>query len=190
MLGSIENRLRMPLAGLAGDEVAALAAALTGPLDEQAVQRLYQGTGGHPLYLRTVLGEGSGFDPRAAERLVLPRSLTAAIGDHLRALPPDTRSVLEMLSVLNLRLPLAQLGQAAQVGSPGAAVEPAVAAGLVEWSPDEPSCPVGLRHLLVRDAIYAGIPPARRRLLHVRAALLVSESASWEHRVAALEQPG
>ena len=94
-----------------------------------------------------------------------------------------------MLSVLNLRLPLAQLGQAAQVGSPSAAVEPAVAAGLADWSPDEPSCPVGLRHLLVRDAIYAGLPPAGAAMLHARAALLVSESASWEHRVAALEQP-
>ena len=64
MLGSIENRLRIPLDGLDSDEVAALAAALTGPLDEKAVQRLYLGTGGHPLYLRTVLSEGSGLPGR------------------------------------------------------------------------------------------------------------------------------
>jgi DNA-binding CsgD family transcriptional regulator len=189
MLGSIENRVHIPLGGLDGEEVAALAAALAGPLEEEAVQRLYAGTGGHPLYLRTVLAEGSGFDPGAAGRLALPRSLAVAVGDHLRALPPDTRSVLEMLSVLNLRLPLAQLGQAADVGSPSAAIELAVAAGLADWSPDEPSCPVGLRHLLVRDAIYAGITLVRRRTLHARAAVLVSESASWEHRVAALERP-
>ena len=189
MLGSIENRLRIPLGGLDSDEVATLAAALTGPLDNKAVQRLYLGTGGHPLYLRTVLSEGSGFDSRAPERLALPRSLAAAIGDQLRVLPPDTRSVLEMLSVLNLRLPLAQLGQAAEVGSPSAAVEQAVAAGLADWSPEEPSCPVVIRHPLVRDAIYAGLTPVRRRMLHARAALLVSESAAWEHRVAALEQP-
>jgi len=189
MLLSVENRLRIPLSGLDGEEVAALAAALAGPLEEETVRRLYLGTGGHPLYLRTVLAEGSGFDPRAPERLTLPRSLTAAIGDHLRALPPDTRSILEMLSVLNLRLPLAQLGQAAEVGSPSAAIGPAVAVGLADWSPQEPSCPVALRHLLVRDAIYAGITSVRRHTLHARAALLVSESAAWEHRVAALEQP-
>ncbi len=189
LLLSVEDRLRIPLGGLDGEEVAALAAALTGPLDEQAVQRLYLGTGGHPLYLRTVLAEGSGFEARAGGRLVLPRSLAAAIGGQLRALPPDTRGILEMLAILNLRLPLAQLGQAAEAGSPTAAIEPAVAAGLADWSPDEPSCPVGLRHLLIRDAIYAGITPARRRMLHARAALVVSESASWEHRVAALEQP-
>jgi DNA-binding CsgD family transcriptional regulator len=190
MLRSVENRLDIPLGGLSADEVAALAAALTaGPLDSDAVRRLYQGTGGHPLYLRTVLSEGSGFDPQAPGRLALPRSLAAAVGDHLRVLPRETRSIVEMLSVLNLRLPMAQLSEAAQVDSPGALIEPAVAAGLVKWWPEEPTCPVEIRHLLVRDAIYADIPAARRRLLHARAASVVSESMSWEHRVAALDRP-
>jgi DNA-binding CsgD family transcriptional regulator len=190
MLRSIENRLHVPLGGLHREEVAALAAALTaGPLDDEAVQRLHQGTGGYPLYLRTVLSEGSGFDPRAPGRLALPRSLAAAIGDHLRVLTPQTRVMLEMLSVLNLRMPLAQLGQAAQVDSPSAAIEPAVACGLVDCRPDEPTYPVEIRHLLVRDAIYAGMTAERRRLLHTRAAVMVSESASWEHRVAALDRP-
>jgi len=190
MLLSVENRLFVRLEGLHLEEVASLAAALgTGSLDDEAVQRLYQGTGGHPLYLRTVLSEGSGFDPRAPGRLALPRSLAAAIGEHLRVLPPGTRVILEMLSVLNLRMPLAQLGQAAQAGSASAAIEPAVTSGLVDWWPDEPARPVAIRHPLLRDAIYAGIPAARRRMLHGRAASLVSESASWEHRVAALDRP-
>jgi DNA-binding CsgD family transcriptional regulator len=190
MLRSIENRVRIPLGGLSPDDVAALAAALTeGSLGQDAVQRLHQDTGGHPLYLRTVLSDGFEFDARAPGRPALPRSLAAAVGDHLRVLPPETRSVLEMLSVLNLRVPLAQLGQAAQVEAPGEAVEPAVASGLADWSPEEPSCPVAIRHPLVRDAIYAGLPAARRRVLHARAAVMVSESASWEHRVAALDRP-
>jgi DNA-binding CsgD family transcriptional regulator len=188
MLRGIENRLRIPLGGLRSDEVASLVAALkVGSLDDEAVQWLYRGTGGHPLFLRTVLSEGFDFDPRAPGRLALPRSLAAAVGDLLRVLPPDTRAVLEMLSVLNLRMPIAQLGEAAEVESPSAAVEPAVAAGLVDWWPEEPSCPVALRHLLVQGAIYASITAARRRLLHARAAGIVSEAASWEHRVAALD---
>jgi DNA-binding CsgD family transcriptional regulator len=190
LLGSIENRLFIALGGLSTDEVASLAAAFTaGPLDEQAVRRLYRGTGGHPLYLQTVLSEGSGFDPRAPGRIALPRSLAAAVGEHLRVLPPDTRTILQMLAVLNLRTPLAQLGQAAQVDSPSAAIEPAVISGLVDWWPEDPTSPVAIRHPLVRDAIYAGIPAAQRRTLHARAAAVVSESASWEHRVAALDQP-
>ena len=140
----------------------------------------HRGAGGDPLYLRAMLSEEPGLDPR---------SLAAAVSDHLRVLPAQTRGMLEMLSVLNLRLPLAQLGQAAQVESPSAAVEPAVASGLADWRPEEPSRPVQIRHLLVRDAIYAGLPAATRRVLHARAASMVSESASWEHRVAALDRP-
>ena len=190
MLQGVEHRLHIPLEGLRLDEVASLAAALgTESLDDEVVRRLHQDTGGHPLYLRTLLSEGSGFDPSAPGRAVLPRSLAAAIGGHLRGLPSETRVILEMLAVLSLRMPLAQLGQAAQVGSPSAAIEPAVAAGLVDWWPEEPTCPVAIRHPLVRDAIYAGIPAARRRLLHARAASVVSEAVSWKHRVAALDRP-
>jgi DNA-binding CsgD family transcriptional regulator len=190
MLLSIENRLLIPLGGLHADEVASLAAALEGgSLNDKAVKRLYQGTGGHPLYLRTLLSEGFDFDPQAPGRLALPRSLAAAIGEQLRVLPAQTRVILEMLSVLNLRIPLAQLGQAAEADSPSAAIEPAVASGLVDWWPEEPACPVEIRHPLVRDAIYAGIAAARRQVLHARAASVVSESASWEHRVAALDHP-
>jgi hypothetical protein len=190
MLLSVENRLHVQLSGLQLDEVASLAAALkAGPLDDEAVQRLYQGTGGHPLYLSTLLSEGFDFDPRTPGRLAVPRSLSVAIGEHLRMLPPVTRNALEMLSVLNLRLPIAQLGQAAEIDSPGEAIEPAVASGLVDWWPDEPTCPVEIRHPLVRDAVYAGITAARRRVLHARAATMVSEPASWGHRVAALDHP-
>jgi DNA-binding CsgD family transcriptional regulator len=190
MLLSMENRLRLPLGGLAPDEVAALAAAVTaGPLERGAVQQLYLRTGGHALYLRTVLSEGSAFDPRAPRRLALPTSLAAAISSQLRVLPTETRVILEMLAVLNLRMALAQLGQAAQIDSPSAAIEPAVTSGLVDWWPGEPTCPVEIRHPLVRDAIYADTSAARRRMLHAHAAAAVSESASWAHRVAALDRP-
>ena len=186
----IVDQLPLLLGGLSPDEVASLAVALSaGSVNDETVQWLYRGTGGHPLYLRTLMSEGFDFDPRAPGRLALPRSLAAAIGDHLRVLPPETRVILEMLSVLNLRMPLAQLGQAAQIESPSAAIEPAVASGLVDWSPEEPAGPVEIRHPLVRDAIYAGITATRRRMLHARAAGIVNEPASWEHRVAALDHP-
>jgi DNA-binding CsgD family transcriptional regulator len=190
LLVSVENQLRISLDGLGVEDVAEMAAELKAEsLDDEAVQWLYNHTGGHALYLRTVLSEGFDFDPRSPRRAALPASLAAAIGDHLRVLPAGTREILEVLAVINRRMPLAQLGQAAETGSPSAAIEPAVASGLVDWWPAEPTCPVEIRHPLVRDAIYSGITPTRRRALHARAALLVSESASWEHRVAALDRP-
>ncbi|MBV9207097.1 MAG: hypothetical protein JO037_17260, partial [Actinobacteria bacterium] len=127
--------------------------------------------------------------PAAARGVACAGAARTALDDQLRVLPPDTRVILQTLSVLNLRLPLAQLGQAAQVGSPSAAIEPAVARGLVDWWPEEPTCPVAIRHPLVRDAIYAGLTATARRSLHARAAGVVSESASWEHQVAALDRP-
>ena len=190
LLLSVENRLFIPLGGMSQEEVASLAAALrAGALDDEAAAWLYRHTGGHPLYLRTLLSEGFDFDPRAPGRPALPRTLAAAVADHLRVLPAETRVILEMLAVLNLRMPLAQVGHAAEVDSSSAAIEPAAASGLVDWWPEEPSCPVAIRHPLVRDAIYAGIPATRRRMLHARAASVVNESASWEHRVAALDRP-
>ena len=148
------------------------------------------GTGRHPLYLSIVPGDGVNGDRRAARRLALLRPLAGVIGDQLRELPPETRAIVEMLAVLNARVPLAQLGRAAGAGlAERGAVEPAVAGGLVDWSPEEPSCPVVISGQAVRDAIYAGIAPTRRRVLHARAAEVVSHAASWEHRVAALEQP-
>ena len=100
---------------------------------------------------------------------------------QLRTLPPETLAIMEMLSVLNVRIPLAQLGQAAEAASPSSAIEPAVTSGFVDWWPQEPACPVEIRQQQVRAAIYGGISPRRRRLLHACAVSLVSESMSWTH---------
>ena len=63
MLASMEHRLPVTLAGLGPDEVAALVTALRPEsVGDTVAQRLYADTGGHPLYLRTLLSEGSGFD--------------------------------------------------------------------------------------------------------------------------------
>ena len=117
----------------------------------------------------------------------MPPSLAAALADQLAVLPAGTRAVLEMLAVVNTRLPAARLGDAAGVGSASAAIEPAVAAGLVDWWPQEASCPVAFRHALQRDAIYAGMTATKRRALHARAVSLVDVTSAWAHRVASLD---
>jgi DNA-binding CsgD family transcriptional regulator len=189
MLVSVTQRQHIPLSGLSVDDVAPLAAALgAGPLGADAIGRLHDRTGGHTLYLQTLLRDSEGSE-RLGREAIVPPSLTAAIGDQLAVLSAPTRSLLEMLAVANGRMPLALLGGAAGAEQPSAAIEPAVRAGLVDLSPDEPSRPVVIRHALQRDAIYAGLTAERRRELHARAVALVDEASAWAHRVASLESP-
>ena len=190
MLISVQQRLRVPLSGLGLDDVAPLAAALGAPkLGADAIRRLYEGTGGHTLYLQTVLSDKDGLERTGPGRLPVPPSLAAAIGDQLAVLAAPTRSLLEMLAIVNAPMPLALLGDAAGTASPGEAIEPAVRAGLVDMLAHEPSCPVAIRHALQRDGIYGGISVQRRRDLHARAVPLVDAAATWAHRVAALDRP-
>ena len=92
LIGSIDRRLPLRLLGLRVDDVAPLAAALgAGTLDGGVVQSLYEATGGHTLYLRTILAEGFGSDRPVKGPIPLPPSLTAAIRDHLALLPVSTR---------------------------------------------------------------------------------------------------
>jgi DNA-binding CsgD family transcriptional regulator len=190
MLASVAQRRHIALSGLSVDDVAPLAAALgAGPLGSAAIGRLHDRTGGHTLYLQTLLSDTEGSERLGPEAIAVPPSLTAAIGDQLAVLPAATRSLLEMLAVVNRQLPLALLGEAAGAEQPSAAIEPAVRAGLVDLSSDEPSRTVVIRHALQRDAIYAGITAERRRALHARAVTLVDEASAWAHRVASLDRP-
>jgi DNA-binding CsgD family transcriptional regulator len=193
MLLSVPQRLRLPLSGLSVDDVVPLAVSLgAAPLGRDAVWRLHDRTGGHTLYLRTVLSDPDGvgrlerwLGPDSAG---VPASLAAAIGDQLALLTESTRALLEMLAVLDAPMPLALLGDAARVAGPSTAIEPAVRAGLVDLWPQEPSRPVGIRHALQRDAIYASMSAGRRRELHRRAIDFVDEASRWAHRVAALDR--
>ncbi len=189
MLLSRPHRLHLRLSGLRLEDLSPLAAAVSGrPLDPGSARRLLDATQGHTLHVRTMLN-----DPESLVRLgskpILSLSLATVIGDQLSVVSADTRSVLEMLAVVDDRLPLAIVGGAAGVLSPSAAIEPALIAGLVDWWPQEPTCPVGIRHPLQREAIYAGMHPGRRREFHARAISLVNDGRAWRHRVACLDGP-
>ena len=190
MLLSVAQQHRVVLPGLSVRDVAPLAAALgAGSLGANAVRQLHDRTGGHTLYLRTVLADAEGLERLGRETAGLPASLAAAIGDQLAALPAPACSLLEMLAVVDGPVPLALLGAAAGVQEPTAAIAPAVRAGLADVPPEEPTRPVVIRHALQRDAIYAGLAADRRRELHARAVTVVDEAHGWAHRVASLDRP-
>jgi DNA-binding CsgD family transcriptional regulator len=190
MLLSVPQRHRIVLPGLAVEDVAPLAARLgAGSLGADAVRRLHDRTGGHTLYLRTVLADTEGLERVTRKTARLPASLAAAIGDQLAALPAPTRSLLDLLAVVDGSVSLALLGEAAGVQEPTAAIAPAIRAGLVDMPPDDPTRPAVIRHGLQRDAIYADLTAERRRELHARAVTVVDEAHGWAHRVASLDGP-
>jgi DNA-binding CsgD family transcriptional regulator len=190
LLLSMTNRHQMAIAGLGIDDVAPLADALgAAPLDARSIERLHCRTGGHALYLHTVLADAEATERIRRDASEVPASLAGAIRDQVALLPPDTRRLLEMLAVVNTATPLALIGEAAGVDAPSAAIGPAVAAGLVDLSQPDMSRRVVIRHRLQRDAVYAGMNAARQRELHARAVPLVDETTAWAHRVAALDHP-
>ena len=114
LLVSMAQRHQIFLQGLTVDDVAPLAAGLgAGSLGSDGIRRLHDRTGGHTLYLRTVLADDEGLERLTGETAGLPASLAAAIGDQLVVLSAPTRMLLEMLAVVNGPTPLALLGEAA-----------------------------------------------------------------------------
>ncbi|WP_198170532.1 helix-turn-helix transcriptional regulator [Actinoplanes awajinensis] len=188
LLRSTDRTIKVDLGGLDDSEVAQFANALVdGALAPALSERLFEYTRGHPLHVRTVLAEVPADVLRdgVLERWPVPRSLLTGLRAQLDHLPAESRELLEAMAVLDTRAPLAAAGRLAGVPDPARALGPALAAGLVQWSPTEPESPVALVHALHRDAIYDTLAPDRRRTLHAGAAELVDAAASWAHRVAA-----
>lgn len=155
-------------------------------LPERAIDRLRTCTAGHPLLLRTLLTEIPAEQlADTTQPLTIPRSAVAAVDASLRRLPAETRDLLGALAVLGTRSPLARVAHISRTSRPMDALQPAIEAGLVQWWPDNPVCPVTLAHGLQREAIYKSLTPARRSLLHSRAAEVVDRGTAWAHRVAA-----
>ncbi|GAB1513169.1 helix-turn-helix transcriptional regulator [Actinophytocola sp. KF-1] len=179
----------MELAGLAASDIVRLSRVVVGDdLPVAAAERLRSFTGGHPLYLRTLLAEVPA-DELRGRRISMPLSLVSAVRATVHRLPAASQQLVEALAVLGTPGPLARAAHVAGVPRPAEALRPALDAGLTRWWPQEPSSPVGMAHDLQREAIYSGLPPDRRCVLHERAASVVDRGASWAHRVASASEP-
>ncbi|MGW2282114.1 helix-turn-helix transcriptional regulator [Streptomyces sp. NPDC001770] len=188
LVRSVDRAVRVEVGGLRQDEVDQLARRLLAVrVTPELVARLHGYTKGHPLYVRTVLAEVplQVLGDESARRWPVHQSLRAGIGAVLGRLPADSVALVEALAVLDGRFPLVGVARVAGVDDAVRAIEPALAAGLVQWWPADSVGPVALVHGLQRDAVYAGIGPGRRRALHNAAAEVVGSGAAWAHRVAA-----
>ncbi len=182
------GRLRVVLGALSREDVAEMARVAGVALPSRAVGRLHEHSGGLALYVRTLLAELSVSQLAApGGELPVPRSLASTILARLAELPPDARELAAALSVVGEVVPLPVAGRIARVGHPVEALEALLATGFVTWWPGEASTPAGFAHPLYRAALYADLPPTRRRELHRAAAETLDAASALRHRVAAAE---
>ena len=180
--------LGVALGLLSPPDVAEMAGRSGVRLSSQAAQRLCRHTGGHPLYVRTLLSELTPEQLAAADgELPTPRSLALATVARLAGLPPDARSLAAALAVMNQRIPLPVAAAVAGIGQPAQALDALLGTGFVTWQPDGEVPSLHYAHPLYRAAVYADLAPTRRQELHRRAADLVGGEAALAHRVAAAD---
>lgn len=158
-----------------------------GLTDGQAV-RLHRHTGGHPLYVKTLLHELSPEQLKSSTHdLPAPRSLASATIAALAELPRDANQLASALAVLGQRTALAVVARVAAVAQLATALESLLKTGFVRWFSDQKDTPVDFTHPLYRLAVYEDLSPTRRQALHRAAATHLGRVAGWPHRVAAAD---
>jgi DNA-binding NarL/FixJ family response regulator len=154
-------------------------------LPRPVVVRVAQATDGNPLFaveIARVLLEGG--VPAPGQPLPVPGDVKALVAWRARALPPSTREALLVVAALpqaRLELVAVALGR-----PPGADLEPAERAGMVEFDGGV----VRFTHPLFATAIYASASTERRRRLHGRLAEVVDDAEQKaRHLALAAEGP-
>ncbi|OBI15634.1 helix-turn-helix transcriptional regulator [Mycobacterium sp. E2327] len=174
---------RLDLQPLSSDETATLlSAALNGPVDPDAVQRLWKLTRGNALYLRNIV-EQEVSDGRLAQRHgywrwsgdpIVPPSLAELIESRIGTLPDPVRDVVDALAVGE---PI-ELASLARIADP-AAIEGADVRGLITLGKVDGRLEVRLAHPLYGELRRYRVPSTRLRRLRGRVA---AELAASEHR--------
>jgi DNA-binding CsgD family transcriptional regulator/tetratricopeptide (TPR) repeat protein len=156
------------LTRLAADQTAAMAAAIfQGVLPEAVIHDVFVRSDGIPLHVEEFLAIAT--DPGATDR-VLPDTLADAVLTRAQVLSPAARALASAASVIGRSFDV-DLLTAITDGTPDdidAALRELDDRFFVQPRGDRPS--YDFRHALIRDALYADLPPYRRRDLHARVA--------------------
>ncbi|HTW08718.1 MAG TPA: AAA family ATPase, partial [Acidimicrobiales bacterium] len=179
--------LVVPMTRLSLAEVSEMASACGVSLSPAAAERLYRHTGGHPLYVRTLLSEFSPAQLASADGdLPVPRSLAAATVARLAELPEGARDLAAALAVLNRGAPLQVVARVGRVAEPSRALDSLVSTGFVNWQAGNGQGLLDFSHPIYRAAVYRDLAPSLRQELH-RAAAEETGSQALAHKVAAAD---
>jgi tetratricopeptide (TPR) repeat protein len=173
----------LPLKRLTGDEVTQLVAQALGeaPSPELSVM-VYQKTEGNPFFVEEMvryftesgtvtLGE-KGWEPREHTLVQLPDSVKGVVGERLERLGAEARGVLAWAAVAGQEFTLPLLQEVAGLEEEPLleVVDQAVAARILTSSPSLHQEAYAFADEVVRDVLYEGIGPARRRRYHLKVA--------------------
>jgi DNA-binding CsgD family transcriptional regulator len=162
------------LTGLSRQDIAQWLRRLeTGGDVDGLADRLREGTGGNPLFVRMLVERGPSALDGGLRGFPELRHLVLA---HLGGLGEPARELLDAASVLGERIDPPVLAEvtglsAAEVGT---VLDQAVARGVLASAPDVAG--LSFAHALVRDAVYDELAPSRRMALHERAARALERS--------------
>ena len=183
-----ERCLVISLAPFDVEEVALLASSEGIDLTPFQAERLHSHTGGHPLYVRTLLSELSPAELQLPNGdLPAPRSLTSSVTARLSEASVSARALAAAMAVINQRAALSLVARIAGVDSPVEPFEGLLDTGFVRWDPRDPGSAVEFAHPLYRQALYEDLSPSRRRDLHRAAADVFNAETALAHRVAAAD---
>ncbi len=182
--------VRVTLTGLSWADATTLIRQRWPDASAEAAGRLWEHTGGNPLYLQALLDENDAQDLAAARVLPAPAEFARNIGLRVAALSEPPVALLRAVAVLGSGW--VSLLDAAAVADAGEAFGPAqelADAGLARLRVADGPVFLAMKHDLVRSAVYQQTPLPARRDLHRRAAQVVTDPhAVYAHRVAAADQ--
>ncbi len=165
-----------PLEGFSRDELAELLLAWTGKtLAEAALASLHERTGGNPFYV-TILADGppcQAFDPASLSGS-LADSCVEAVRQHVAMRSEPCRALVEAAAVLGrvFSLPILSATVGQEPDRTLHMLQEAIEARILEQSPSQPN-ELSFRHVILQEALYAGIPAGQRPGHHLRAGLAV-----------------
>jgi tetratricopeptide (TPR) repeat protein len=154
--GDVAEYVQLTAAELASDELAAA---------------LHAETEGNPLFVAEVVRllslEGVQREPGRGVRLVGPQSVRDVISRRLAHLPPDSRQMLALASVLGREFSLEPLARVADVSVDSLldTLDEATAARVIDEIPGSDGR-LRFGHVLIRDTLYEGLTIARRVRMH------------------------
>jgi serine phosphatase RsbU (regulator of sigma subunit)/class 3 adenylate cyclase/tetratricopeptide (TPR) repeat protein len=147
-------------------------------LPETVRQSILSSSEGNPLFIeeiiRMMIGQeflseesGTWLTRESAGDLLVPTSLQGLLLARVDRLPPDSRTLLRVASVIGRSFPLSLLEKVMGDGSLTGKMSALETAGLLRVTQVKPELAYTFRHALVHEAVYASLLPEDRRQLHL-----------------------